>query len=159
MGTASAQLVYELGYDPDDGVPDVADVEVEVGEMVRARDGAVQVAVARLGSGRLVVVVDECAVVLERAPELHRTFADIAARGRSLGVHLVLCTQRPVGVVAEHAVRLVEDVRRGVGSGRGHALTLACPAHRVQPLSGEAGVIGSAPAPAGGPPNAGRAGR
>jgi len=60
MGPASAQLLYELGYDPDDGVPDVRDVEVDVGEMVRARDGAVQVAVARLGSGKLVVVVDEC---------------------------------------------------------------------------------------------------
>ena len=60
MGPASAQLLYELGYDPDDGVPDVRDVEVGVGEIVRARDGAVQVAVARLGSGKLVVVVDEC---------------------------------------------------------------------------------------------------
>jgi len=57
---ASAQLLYELGYDPDDGVPDACDVEVEIGEMVRAREGAVQVAVARLGSGRLVVVLDEC---------------------------------------------------------------------------------------------------
>jgi S-DNA-T family DNA segregation ATPase FtsK/SpoIIIE len=28
-------------------------------------------------------------------------FADIAARGRSLGVHLVLCTQRPTGVVRD----------------------------------------------------------
>ena len=69
-------------------------------EVVLAERGVPDI--ARLASGvlaRLVVVVDECAVVLERAPELHRTFADIAARGRSLGVHLVLCTQRPVGVV------------------------------------------------------------
>lgn len=60
--------------------------------------------IARLPPGvlaRLVLVVDECAVVLERTPELHRTFADIAARGRSLGLHLVLCTQRPVGVVRD----------------------------------------------------------
>jgi S-DNA-T family DNA segregation ATPase FtsK/SpoIIIE len=28
-------------------------------------------------------------------------FADIAARGRSLGVHLILCTQRPAGVVRD----------------------------------------------------------
>ncbi|MWV50385.1 hypothetical protein GRS96_14015 [Rathayibacter sp. VKM Ac-2803] len=60
--------------------------------------------IARLAPGtlaRLVIVVDECAVVLERSPELHRAFADITARGRSLGVHLVLCTQRPVGVVRD----------------------------------------------------------
>lgn len=61
MGPSSAQLIYELGYDPDDGVPDLEDVgEVAVGEVVRARNGAVPVAVARLGSGRLVVVPDEC---------------------------------------------------------------------------------------------------
>jgi nitrite reductase/ring-hydroxylating ferredoxin subunit len=54
------QLVHELGYDPDDGVPQARDVAVGVGEIVRARAGAVPVAVARLGSGRLVVVVDEC---------------------------------------------------------------------------------------------------
>ncbi|MCM6761111.1 FtsK/SpoIIIE domain-containing protein [Rathayibacter sp. ZW T2_19] len=60
--------------------------------------------IARLPVGalaRLIVVVDECAVVLERSPDLHRAFADIAARGRSLGVHLILCTQRPVGVVRD----------------------------------------------------------
>jgi S-DNA-T family DNA segregation ATPase FtsK/SpoIIIE len=71
-------------------------------EVVLARHGAPDI--ARLPRGalaRLVVVVDECAVVLERSPDLHRAFADIAARGRSLGVHLVLCTQRPVGVVRD----------------------------------------------------------
>lgn len=65
MGSLGAQLIHELGYDPDDGVPDVEAVVrdprgVQVGDIVRARDGAVPVAVARLGSGRLVVVVDEC---------------------------------------------------------------------------------------------------
>lgn len=50
---------------------------------------------------RLVVVVDEYAALLESFPSLHALFADIAARGRSLGVHLVLCTQRPTGVVRD----------------------------------------------------------
>ncbi|OOB90348.1 FtsK/SpoIIIE domain-containing protein [Rathayibacter sp. VKM Ac-2630] len=71
-------------------------------EVVLAGHGVADI--ARLPPGalaRLVVVVDECAVVLERSPDLHRAFADIAARGRSLGVHLVLCTQRPVGVVRD----------------------------------------------------------
>jgi DNA segregation ATPase FtsK/SpoIIIE, S-DNA-T family len=50
---------------------------------------------------RLVVVVDEYAALLETFPSLHTLFTDIAARGRSLGVHLVLCTQRPTGVVRD----------------------------------------------------------
>jgi nitrite reductase/ring-hydroxylating ferredoxin subunit len=61
MGPITAQLVHELGYDPDDGVPDVSEVgPLEIGDIVRARAGATPVAVARLGSGRLVVVLDEC---------------------------------------------------------------------------------------------------
>ena len=50
---------------------------------------------------RLVIVVDEFATVNASFPELHYLFADIAARGRSLGVHLILCTQRPSGVVRD----------------------------------------------------------
>ncbi|MGO7983914.1 hypothetical protein ACC691_39420, partial [Rhizobium johnstonii] len=45
------------------------------------------------GPARLVIVVDELAALLARTPELHSLFADIAARGRSLGLHLLLCTQ------------------------------------------------------------------
>ena len=50
---------------------------------------------------RLVIVVDEFATMLGVFPELHALFVDIAARGRSLGVHLVLCTQRPAGIVRD----------------------------------------------------------
>jgi S-DNA-T family DNA segregation ATPase FtsK/SpoIIIE len=50
---------------------------------------------------RLVIVVDEFATMLTTFPELHALFVDIAARGRSLGVHLILCTQRPNGVVRD----------------------------------------------------------
>jgi S-DNA-T family DNA segregation ATPase FtsK/SpoIIIE len=50
---------------------------------------------------RLVVIVDEYAALLETHSALHAVFADIASRGRSLGVHLVLCTQRPSGVVRD----------------------------------------------------------
>ena len=64
MGALTHQLHDELGYDPDDGVPQVCDLlpagMVPVGSVVRARDGATPVAVARLGSGKLVVVEDEC---------------------------------------------------------------------------------------------------
>jgi len=50
---------------------------------------------------RLVIVVDEFAAVVSGQPELHELFADISARGRSLGLHLILCTQRPSGVVRD----------------------------------------------------------
>jgi S-DNA-T family DNA segregation ATPase FtsK/SpoIIIE len=50
---------------------------------------------------RLLIVVDEFAAMLSEFPQLHDVFADIAARGRSLGMHLVLCTQRPSGVVRD----------------------------------------------------------
>jgi S-DNA-T family DNA segregation ATPase FtsK/SpoIIIE len=50
---------------------------------------------------RLVIVVDEFAAMVAGFPDLHALFSDIAARGRSLGVHLVLCTQRPVGVIRD----------------------------------------------------------
>ena len=50
---------------------------------------------------RLVIVADEFAAMLADHPDLHPLFADIASRGRSLGVHLVLCTQRPSGIVRD----------------------------------------------------------
>jgi S-DNA-T family DNA segregation ATPase FtsK/SpoIIIE len=50
---------------------------------------------------RLVIVVDEFATMLGAFPALHSMFVDIAARGRSLGVHLVLCTQRPAEVLRD----------------------------------------------------------
>ncbi|MEO8263587.1 MAG: FtsK/SpoIIIE domain-containing protein [Pseudolysinimonas sp.] len=50
---------------------------------------------------RLVIIVDEFAAVVASGPDLHEVFADLAARGRSLGLHLILCTQRPAGVVRD----------------------------------------------------------
>ena len=50
---------------------------------------------------RLVIVVDEFAAMLDGYPDLHALFVDVAARGRSLGMHLILCTQRPAGVVRD----------------------------------------------------------
>jgi S-DNA-T family DNA segregation ATPase FtsK/SpoIIIE len=50
---------------------------------------------------RLVIVIDEFQAMIERFPELGAVIGDIAARGRSLGVHLVLASQRPNGVVRE----------------------------------------------------------
>jgi S-DNA-T family DNA segregation ATPase FtsK/SpoIIIE len=50
---------------------------------------------------RLVIVVDEAAAMLAAFPELSELFSDIAARGRALGVHLILGTQRATGVLSD----------------------------------------------------------
>jgi nitrite reductase/ring-hydroxylating ferredoxin subunit len=63
MASVSAQLFDALGYDPDDGVPQLGEIRqraLAIGAVVAARRGAQRVCVARLGSGRLVVVADEC---------------------------------------------------------------------------------------------------
>jgi len=49
---------------------------------------------------RLVIVIDEFASLVEELPDFVRGLVGIAQRGRSLGVHLVLATQRPGGVVS-----------------------------------------------------------
>ncbi|MDQ2845354.1 MAG: FtsK/SpoIIIE domain-containing protein, partial [Actinomycetota bacterium] len=48
---------------------------------------------------RLVIVVDEFAALAAELPDFLAGLIDIAQRGRSLGLHLVLATQRPAGVV------------------------------------------------------------
>jgi S-DNA-T family DNA segregation ATPase FtsK/SpoIIIE len=50
--------------------------------------------------GRLLLVVDEFASLVTDLPDFVPGLVDIARRGRSLGVHLVLATQRPAGVVS-----------------------------------------------------------
>jgi DNA segregation ATPase FtsK/SpoIIIE, S-DNA-T family len=50
---------------------------------------------------RLLVVIDEFAALSAELPEFMAALLDIAQRGRSLGVHLLLATQRPAGVVSE----------------------------------------------------------
>ena len=50
---------------------------------------------------RLVVVVDEFATMAAELGDFVRSLVGIAQRGRSLGVHLVLATQRPAGSVTE----------------------------------------------------------
>lgn len=56
----------------------------------------------RAGGGimpRLVVVVDEFATLAAELPDFLDALVDIAQRGRSLGIHMILATQRPAGVV------------------------------------------------------------
>ena len=61
------------------------------------RDGA-QAETA--GLARLVIVVDEFAELVRDLPDFVSGLVRIARVGRSLGVHLILATQRPAGVVS-----------------------------------------------------------
>lgn len=47
----------------------------------------------------LMVIVDEFAALAKEVPEFIEGIVDVALRGRSLGIHLLLATQRPAGVV------------------------------------------------------------
>jgi S-DNA-T family DNA segregation ATPase FtsK/SpoIIIE len=49
---------------------------------------------------RLVLVIDEFASLVAELPDFVKGLVSIAQRGRSLGIHLVLATQRPSGVVS-----------------------------------------------------------
>lgn len=73
--------------------------EIRRRETVLAAASARDIADAPGTLTRLLIVVDEYAALVQHHPDLHAVFADLSARGRSLGMHLVLCTQRPGGVV------------------------------------------------------------
>lgn len=75
--------------------------EVRWREAAIAGAGARDILDPRVEMPRLVVVVDEFAALLGDHPELHAVFADVAARGRALGIHLILGTQRSAGVIRE----------------------------------------------------------
>jgi S-DNA-T family DNA segregation ATPase FtsK/SpoIIIE len=51
---------------------------------------------------RLVIVVDEFAALRQEIPEFVDGVVDVAQRGRSLGLHLILATQRPAGVITDN---------------------------------------------------------
>jgi DNA segregation ATPase FtsK/SpoIIIE, S-DNA-T family len=65
---------------------------------------------------RLVVVVDELRALVDELPEFVTGLVRLAAQGRSLGIHLVLATQRPTGTItaeirANVALRIAFRVR------------------------------------------------
>jgi DNA segregation ATPase FtsK/SpoIIIE, S-DNA-T family len=59
---------------------------------------------------RVLIVVDEAGVVAQDAPELMAVLSDVASRGRSLGLHLLISTQRPQhlprNIIANCALRI-----------------------------------------------------
>ncbi|MDP9066742.1 MAG: FtsK/SpoIIIE domain-containing protein [Actinomycetota bacterium] len=59
---------------------------------------------------RLLLVIDEFATLVKELPAFVDGVVDLAQRGRSLGIHLVLATQRPAGVISD-AVRANTNLR------------------------------------------------
>jgi DNA segregation ATPase FtsK/SpoIIIE, S-DNA-T family len=68
---------------------------------------------------RTILIIDEFASLVEELPDFVTGLVGIAMRGRSLGVHLILATQRPSGVVSpvirantnlRIALRVTDDV-------------------------------------------------
>lgn len=68
-------------------------------ERVLAAAGASDLAAYDGPLPRLVIVVDEFAALAQELPDFVGGLVSLAARGRSLGIHLVLATQRPGGAV------------------------------------------------------------
>ena len=50
----------------------------------------------------LLVIIDEFAELKKEAPEFLKELISVAQVGRSLGMHLILSTQRPGGLVDDH---------------------------------------------------------
>lgn len=100
---------------------------------------------------RLVVVIDEFAVLAADYAELMAALVDLAARGRSLGMHLVLATQRPSGVVDQKirantnlriALRVqdVLDSQDVVGIGDAAAIDRTSPGRAIVSVGGDTPV-------------------
>ena len=73
------------------GVPDLAAHQARC-DLGRADE-------IRTAVPRLVIVIDEFRVLAEELPDFVPALVRLAAVGRSLGIHLVLATQRPGGIV------------------------------------------------------------
>ena len=107
---ACADLPHTVGMvtDLDDHLAERAlvSLEAEIRRRERLlRDAGVDSLEAHreAGSGaplpRLVVVIDEFAAMAAELPGFLTSLVGVAQRGRSLGIHLILATQRPSGVV------------------------------------------------------------
>ncbi len=84
----------------------------------------------------LVIVIDEFATLVNEVPGFVDGVVDVAQRGRSLGIHLLLATQRPSGVVNDNikantnlrvALRMLDDGESRAIIGSGDAATIPGP--------------------------------
>jgi S-DNA-T family DNA segregation ATPase FtsK/SpoIIIE len=108
---ACARLPHTVGVvtDLDDSLAErmlvSLDAEVRRRERVLRVAGAESLSAYRCSVDdpmpRLLVVVDEFASLAQAHPEFLGALVSVAQRGRSLGIHLLLATQRPAGVVTD----------------------------------------------------------
>ncbi|UDY37297.1 FtsK/SpoIIIE domain-containing protein [Dermatobacter hominis] len=104
-----AELPHVVGVVTDLGPAEAARALTSLRAEVRRRERLVATAGATdmtevapaHAAPALVVVVDEFATLATELPTLLDGLLDVAQRGRSLGVHLLLATQRPTGVVTD----------------------------------------------------------
>lgn len=75
--------------------------EVRRREQVIADAGARDILDASVCLARLVIMIDEFPALLTQHPDLEDVFVDIAARGRALGMHLVVGAQRSPGAIRD----------------------------------------------------------
>ncbi len=107
----------------------------------------------------LLIVVDEFAALAKEVPEFVAGMVDVAQRGRSLGMHLILATQRPAGVVTDNirantnlriALRVAEEAESAdvIGTKSAHKIEVNTPGRAFtrigsnDPVQFQAGYIG-----------------
>lgn len=86
----------------------------------------------------LVIVIDEFRMLVEDAPEALRELMRIASIGRSLGLHLVMATQRPQGA-------LTADIRANVTSSIALRVQSDLESHDILNTNAAAGISLSTP--------------
>ena len=87
LASLSAELLYREHFLARHRVKDLIELE---------RRGEVEVPPS------LVIIVDEFAALVQEVPGFVEGVVNVAQRGRSLGVHLILATQRPAGVIKDN---------------------------------------------------------
>lgn len=93
---------------------------------------------------RLLIVIDEYRAAVEQQPDLRAVIVDLAARGRALGIHLLLCTQQPATGDALAANCALRIGLRMHSAGDSRAL-LGDPGAAAFTAAGRAMVAGSGP--------------
>ena len=107
-----AELAYREQFLRNAQVSSIGELHPEKSPL-RAAGGNLDVSEPSPTLPRLVVVIDEFAALASELPGFLESLVDIAQRGRSLGVHLLLGTQRPAGVVSP-SIRSNTNIRIGL---------------------------------------------
>ncbi len=90
---------------------------------------------------RLLVVIDEFATMAKELPEFLQALVSIAQRGRTLGVHLLLATQRPVRRRQRQHPHEHEPAHRAARAGRRRldSTSSACATRRTSAVTSRGG--------------------